>query len=241
MQARSIWVPLFATLTMAACTFQSGIERSAIDYNEAADRVQKELLLKNVAPALSLSEGLTYTEIAEMRGSFTLQAETQLSVPFGGAAEPNFSITPKGTFKTNPQVVIKPLSTSEFRRGIGSSVAAETLLALWESGSPREVLLHVLVGKVVLTKKKLGTVGSKCPIGPKKWAKSADGERAECIFRNDPDEPDDFKYFRELLRQVRFVPFESTKSGTRVGPEVTFDQLHLLNLVAAAHDGQLVD
>ena len=50
----------------SACTLQGGIEKSALDYNRAADRVDKELLLLNIARA-ARGESMTFTGIAEMR------------------------------------------------------------------------------------------------------------------------------------------------------------------------------
>lgn len=234
-----MYISLSIAAMLGACTFQGGLEQSAIDYNRVADRVQKELLLLNVARA-NRGEGLTYTGISEMRGNFTLNAQGQFTVPFGGAAESNFIFSPSGFYRTNPSIQIRPLSTKEFQRAIASDIAPATFLLLWERGWPKEVLLHLLVEKVVLSIKATIPPDTACPIdGGANWSPAPEADIYVCVFENDPDESTTFRAFQRFLQQAKLRPYTHSIKGKRVGPAVMEKDLWKLKLVAEAHDGEL--
>lgn len=165
---------------LGACTLQAALEQSAIDYNRAADRAQKELFLLNVARA-HRREGMTFSGIGEMRGNFVVETAASLEIPFGGE-ETNYPFRPSAKFRTNPSIQIKPLTTQEFQRGILNDVDPQTLFHYWDDGWPKEVLLHVFIEKIVLSikadkwKKKTDELKKKADKAKKKAdaAKKAD-------------------------------------------------------------------
>jgi hypothetical protein len=254
---------------LSACTLQGGIEQSALDYNRAADRVDKELLLLNIARAAH-GESMTFTGIAEMRGSFTVKVGGSANIPFGGAADPKFVFSPNASYQTSPSTKIVPLATADFQKGIINSVTPEILLLLWERGWPKELLLHLMIEKVVMkvpseigleadtdqpcldladNRWKEGWKKTKLSSRPKWVETSEDGFSHTCEFDNEPEfvkTPEDgeefgkeFKDFQEFLGWAKLTPYNVQKKGEPVGPSFKENNLYGLRVIAESHDGDL--
>ncbi len=241
---------------LGACTLQAGIEQTALDYNRAADKVDKELLLLNIARAYR-GEDMTFTGVSEMRGSFTVKVSGSADVPFGGDAESKFGISPSASYQTSPSTKIVPLATDEFQKGIVNSVTPRIALLLWERGWPKELLLHLLIDKIVMKvpeafEETTQSIGTPCwkstddefeaPSVQTKpvWEESRESKISlVCEIVNEPDDEKRFREFQELLRAAELQLFELQVPGDRVGPLVTLSELDKLKTVAAAHDGPL--
>ena len=272
---RCLAVAAISTL-LSACTLQGGIEQSALDYNRAADRVDKELLLLNIARA-ARGEHMTFTGIAEMRGSFLVKVAGSANIPFGGDANSVFTFTPSTTYQTSPSTKIVPLATAAFQKGIVNGVTPEILLMLWERGWPKELLLYLMIEKVVMkvprktpNAAEAAEKGKPClrltePEDPDKdpefknewakikneWAKSRLSTGPEwvevseknfshtCEFVNEPDDPDEFRDFREFLGWAELMPYSAHTEGDQAGPSVKEDEIYRLRYITEAHDGDL--
>jgi hypothetical protein len=239
MALKRVLAVLVCGLLAAGCTLHRNIERSALDYNRTADRVDKEILLLNVARARR-GEGLTFTGITELRGSYSVKTDGTLEVPFGGGSDVNL-LGSGVAYQTNPSVKVVPLATKEFQQGISSDIDASIFYLLWERGWPREVLLHLFIEKIVVSTEDGAPVGAPCLFDDgAPWRTHANPDRGHiCEFVNDPDDPGRFRAFQRFLRVARMRPFLYTEPGERIGPVVAARDLELLDIVSGAHDGTL--
>ena len=248
---------ILITLTLQSCTLAPELRKSALDYNKTSDEVQKQILLLNVARAFR-GEGLAYTGISEMRGNFTLTGEVSSTLQFGGDAVSSFTGTPKVSIKTNPQIVIKPLTTSEFQTAISLPISPQIFHQFWEQGWPKELLLHLLIEKIVLrikTERNLGSFESSkqvdlCPLSHSllssagstegKFEPAPEKSWFQCVYDNDPTNEEGFFLFQRMLEAAKFEPYLKRITGEPVGPSVPAEDIGILKSVAAIHDGNLV-
>jgi len=258
---------LLALVAAPGCTLSSSLERSAVDYNQAIHQVEKNLMLMNIVRSVR-GESMTFSGIGEMRGSFSVSASASLAVPLGNGSAPEGTLTPSGSVSSSPSLQVVPLSTAEFYRGIASSVDEDLLHVFWEQGVSKELLLHLLIERIVISSN-FGKPEKSCPFADEtewssgKWEsvhenmgankEIKDGlDKIRCIYENIPPTENisessgkeskisAFAAFQRMLEVGQFTVFQDQIPGSRIGPIVGKDQVGLLKIVSDAHDGDLV-
>ncbi len=262
MKSSDLLLPAALVLLLSACTLQAGIEQSGLDYNKAADNIDKQLLLLNIVRAYR-GESMTFTGVTEMNGSFSVRLSASPDVPFGGDADASFGVDPTASYETSPSTKVVPLATADFQKGISTGVTPEIMRLLWERGWPKELLLYLLVEKVVMkvpspksgenaTSQITALTTDSCwqyveqstqkvlHKAKALWEKTRErGFDFVCEIYNEPDDSDQFEEFQEFLVWADLEVFEYDGKEEPVGPVVGLEDLATLKTVADAHDGDL--
>ena len=126
--------PLAAVL--AGCSLTSFVSSESIDYNKTVEDVTTSVLVTNILRARD-SGPLFFSDISQLRGSFTASAQASASFPFGpinrpltaGGTRDSATLGPL-TFSNNPSFDMAPLTTKQFTQGLLNSIS-ESLVAYY--------------------------------------------------------------------------------------------------------------
>lgn len=144
--------PLLAA-TLAAAALLAGcatpIARSVVEANLAQEQAANKLLLLNIARAHERMP-MHFSQIGQLRaapGGWGLGVPSLgLSLPFGGAAKSEYTLT-AGNEGASP-VDVSALTSQEFMRGITTPVSPETLAYFINQGWSKALLMHVFFESV---------------------------------------------------------------------------------------------
>jgi len=158
--SRPLHRPLLAA-TLATAALLAGcatpIARSVVQANLAQEQAANQLLLLNIARAHERMP-MHFSQIGQIRaapGGWGLGTPSLgLSLPFGGAAKPEYTLT-AGTEGASP-VDVSALTSQEFMRGITTPVGPDLLAYLLNQGWPPAMLMHLFLESVTTTDDKGG-------------------------------------------------------------------------------------
>ena len=128
--------PTGLILSLAGCSLTSLVSNESVDYNKTVEDVTTTVLVTNILRARD-SAPLFFSDISQLRGSFTASASASVSFPFGainrpltaGGARDSASLGPL-TFSSNPSFDMAPLTTKQFTQGLLNSIS-DALLAYY--------------------------------------------------------------------------------------------------------------
>lgn len=139
--------------TITAATLLAGcatpIAQSVVEANLAQELAANKLLLLNIARAHERMP-MHFSQIGQIRaapGGWGLGVPSLgLSLPFGGAAKPEYTLTTSNDGSS--PVDVSALTSQEFMRGITTPVPPETLGYFFNQGWSKPLLMHVLFESV---------------------------------------------------------------------------------------------
>lgn len=189
---------LIAGLSIPACSLSERVAVSAVDYNRAIENSNNQQILLNIARA-SHQMPLYFTRIGSITGNFEVSAGIDAAIPFGPnvtAVNNTNSISPSVSIRSSPNFDIQPLDDKEFVRETLRPLPTEVFAYYWESGWPKQLLLHLFIESAEVWLPKSG--------GP-------------CFIGNVPKYPDTFSEFdafvaafaelRPIVRQIEQKAF----------------------------------
>ena len=197
-------ISLIACLSGCAMLQKEQLAVTTMDYNLLVEKAENEMLLLNIIRA-SKRHPMYFTDFNLLRGNLSYSFQTgSITIPFGkiGAGlDGSYSVAPSIGFSSNPSFDLAVLDSQEFMRGILTPVAMETIDYYWQSGWPKEMLLHLFVDKIEIS--------------------TAEGKSR--LFDNEPDKPDAFRDFQEEVRKLTNCKLEKryiTDMPSPIGPTI---------------------
>lgn len=135
-------------LALAGCQ-SAPIAGSVVASNEAQEDAANKLLVLNIARAHERMP-MHFSLIGQLRsgpGGWAFGVPSLgLSVPFGGAATPNYGLTLGADGQTPADV--SPLSNQEFMRGMTKMLDPELMAYFAKQGWPSSMLLHLFIESI---------------------------------------------------------------------------------------------
>ena len=242
----------------AGCTFSQDIAEQAVAYNFALEKASNELLLLNVVRAAK-RRPMHFTRISQIRGNLSLQVGGALILPFSGNSPSDYIFSPSAAYRNNPTFDVAVLNSQEFMRAIITPIPMKSVEFYWNSGWPRDVLLHMFIERIVETlpipvlKKEEWCIAVKgkydekkktCKEAPKAYLDESKGwcKRMGATWRYDEDndtcvrtfdnDPDDYNgEFSAFQTEPKRLDLKIRSDTTCVpiGPALTKSELGHLN------------
>lgn len=215
---KMLWVCLGISLItyLSGCAMlpKEQLATATMDYNLLVEKAENEMILLNIIRA-SKWHPMYFTDFSLLRGNLSYSLQTgSITIPFGKIGtglDGSYSVAPNIGFSNNPSFDLAVEDSQEFIRGILTPVAMETIDYYWESGWPKEMLLHLFVDKIEISNAK----------GKSK------------LFNNKPDKPEAFRDFQEEVRKLVNCKLEKrqiTGTPSPIGPTIERKQAENLSL-----------
>jgi hypothetical protein len=138
---------IICLLGLSACSLSSTIGSAAVDYNRSVADSGDAMIVLNVLRARDMAP-LHFTTVPQVRGSLTVGAGINFTVPVGGSTGNVIANTASPTISTSPSFDVATLDTQEFARGLLEPIAVETFKYFWDRGVPQELLLHLFIAEI---------------------------------------------------------------------------------------------
>lgn len=135
----------------AGCISPRTLSSDAVTYNLAVEEAQNRVLLLNVLRARH-RRPMYLTAISEILGSPSRELSAGLALPFGGDAKSEFTASPGATYKDSLTLKLAVLDNQEFMQGFLDPIPAELFAYYIHMGWPKELLFHLLVLRIEVTK-----------------------------------------------------------------------------------------
>ena len=229
MKLRPLLTFLFAVLSSLGCSFRIQVERDAVEYNKAAERVQNEQLLLNIVRAAQ-RQPMTFTALTLIRGNIKGTVGANTMVPTGGAATDLYTTTPKLEYSSNPSFDVAVLDSQEFMKGIMTPVELKLIRHYWEQGWPKSMLLYLFIQKVEVIKKAAG-VGK--------------GDELLYTYKNYPPDHVQFDQFKSLVTTLvghpdgPLIDITIRSQVEPLGPPLTVAAVSNLEQLVKTHEAKL--
>lgn len=110
---------------LGGCSLSGAVTHSSLDYAQVLETVTNDMLATNILLARDQAP-LHFTDLSQIRGSLQLQAQTQVSEPFGSLF--NSDEPPRAMLNgliagaSNPSFDVVPLNTKSFTEGINAPI-----------------------------------------------------------------------------------------------------------------------
>jgi hypothetical protein len=140
----AVALPLMA----GGCSMTESVVDRSMDVNESIADMESKTILLNILRAKDHMP-MVFTGISGITfDSPSIEAKTELAIPFGGGSDHIYTVTPSFTsdYKLNYQVGV--FQSEKFTRGIMTPVTAELFKYFWDMGFSKNLLLHLFVGEV---------------------------------------------------------------------------------------------
>ena len=145
-----LWLALFQ-LILGGCSLSSGITHNSIDYNTALEDVTNNMLVTNILLARDQAP-LHFTDLSQIRGSLQLQAQAQVSAPFGQQYRSGNRVRDIGQLMiggtSNPTFDVVPLNTKAFTEGITTPIELRFFQYYVNRGMNPGLVLSLFVEKL---------------------------------------------------------------------------------------------
>ena len=185
-------------LAMAGCLSPIALHEAVIEYDRAANRIQSDMLLLNIARAHHF-QPLHFTAISSVAATFDFAANVGL---FPSQTERNPALVAPGlgvSVAERPTITIVPIEGEDFTRRILAPMDSSRLSALFQQGADFGLLFRLMAKELVV---------------------SGYGESE--FLRNDPSEREQYIAFR---RRVLHLSSLNLARSLYVGPIVFEDVL----------------
>jgi hypothetical protein len=151
------FIVLAAGFALSGCGTEVHVADELTTFNEAQQKGTAQLVLLNILRARE-RQPLAYSHFDVLRGGISGSGSAGLSVPFGPGAAANALATGIGVTPGISQDV-KPQDDQDFYRGILTPLSAETWALYQDQDWDPDLLFHLFVEDIKLTKDDFDTVG----------------------------------------------------------------------------------
>ena len=189
-------VTAVAMLALAGCLSPIALHEAVIEYDRAANRIQADMLLLNIARAHHF-QPLHFTAISSVAATFDFAANVGL---FPSQTERNPSLVAPGlgvSVAERPTITIVPIEGEDFTRRILAPMDSSRLSALFQQGANFGLLFRLMAKELVVS-----------------------GYGVSEFLRNDPSEREQYIAFR---RRVLHLSSLNLARSLYVGPIVFED------------------
>jgi len=133
---------------LSACAFGPFIESNSAEFNKRTANSANQQVLLNILRA-SDNRPLHFTQISQLRGSYTGNVGADLSFSFVTKGEPNTeTYAPSTSLSTNPSFDLAVLNSKEFYNGILTPISLELFEYFANSGVRGDLLFYMLVEEI---------------------------------------------------------------------------------------------
>jgi hypothetical protein len=223
-----------AFMSLVGCSLSDNITQGSIDYGQSLDAVTNNMLVTNILLARDQAP-LEFTDLSQIRGALQLQAQGQVSGPFG----PNLVSTSRVrdmfqsgiTVNSNPTFDVVPLNTKEFTTGITTPIDIKFLQYYLNRGWPANYIYNIFIEKIdIVTNYPKDQLICEFINRPGRQFKpdTSDlrtcNERARQVFAVTPANGTNVTFWQDLLPILtRDLEFTSYKKRAPYGPEINLN------------------
>ncbi len=143
---------LVSAAVLSGCSgvsLRPAVQATSLDYATVFEEFNNQGVLRNILRA-SDHAPLSFADLPILHGSLSMQSTLGLSVPFGAfhAANGRNSLTAGLQFTSSPTFDTSPLNTSGFSLNLLQPISPTFVVAAWQSGVSKEVLLRLFVESI---------------------------------------------------------------------------------------------
>lgn len=154
---RRIVIAALASLLLAGCEIDRHVADELVTFNEAQQKGNSQLLLLNILRARE-KQPLAFSRFDVLRGGISANSSLGLAVPFGAGSPANSSIATGLGLSPGISQDIRPQEDQDFYRGILTPVSEETWALYQDQNWSPDLLFHLFVEDIKLTKLDFATV-----------------------------------------------------------------------------------
>lgn len=200
-RAWTIWTCVALGLTVAGCVSPIALHLAVMEYDRAANRIQAEILLLNIARS-SHFEPLHFTAVSSVAATFDFQTNVGIR-PTG--AETTALVAPvfNAAVAERPTITIIPVEGEDFTKRILAPMDASRVAFLFQQQVEPAILLRLMASELIIR-----------------------GEEKTPFLRNDPLLPEQYTEFR---RRVLHLSALNLARALFVGP-IVFEETFPITL-----------
>ena len=202
---------------LTACTGTERLSTAMATINQDYNRLQDEALLLNLVRR-SASLPAHFTTVTTIRGRSRFFAGANMTLPFGGDASSNFSLSPHMSVEQGPGFDVSTQDNQEFYRGYVAPISTSSLSFMMRQDYAPELILSLFLESVHI-----------------------EGPNGTERFYNNPSKVTDFERFQQLLNRLvdQGITMETAYLVSRYGPELELKQAPSIDQLISARKEKL--